>query len=63
MHRNVVLVLAIVAFVLATSLSWAGPNVDDVAPDVRYQDMDGNEVTLYEQYAGEILVLEIFRPG
>ena len=63
MHRNLVLVLAIVAFVLATALSWAGPGLNDVAPDVRYMDLDGNEVTLYEQYGGSILVLELLTTG
>jgi len=48
--------------VLFTSMSlWAAlPNVGDVAANVRYQDIDTEEeLWLYDEYPGAIVVLEM----
>ncbi|RLC47410.1 MAG: hypothetical protein DRH70_03415 [Candidatus Coatesbacteria bacterium] len=61
MHRSIILSILLV-MVLFTSLHlWAFPNVGDVAPNVRYQDIDtGEELWLYDEYYGSIVVIECF---
>ena len=64
MHRNVLLTLLLVAFVLASTLAWAAPGVNDVAPNFRYQEITaGAEMNFYEEYQGCVVVLELFRRG
>ncbi|MBN1592478.1 MAG: hypothetical protein JW941_04410 [Candidatus Coatesbacteria bacterium] len=62
MHRNIILSILLVLFVFASASAWAAmPNVGDVAPNVRYQDIDTEEdLWLYDEYAGSIVVLEMF---
>ncbi len=61
MHRNIILSILLVLFVFASaSVYGAVPNVGDVAPNVRYQDIDTEEeLWLYDEYAGAIVVLEM----
>ena len=61
MHRNLILSILLVVFVVVASvpLRAALPNVGDVAANVRYQDIDTEqELWLYDEYAGSIVVIE-----
>ena len=61
MHRNIISSILLVLFVFASASVWAMPNVGDVAPNVRYQDIDTEqEIWLYDEYPGAIVVLEMF---
>ncbi|MBN2208599.1 MAG: hypothetical protein JW759_04830 [Candidatus Coatesbacteria bacterium] len=61
MHRNLILSILLVVLLAVASapLRAALPNVGDVAANVRYQDIDTQEeLWLYEEYAGSIVVIE-----
>jgi hypothetical protein len=60
MHRNLILSVLLVLFLFTSvNLRATIPNVGDVAPNVRYQDIDtAQELWLYDEYAGAIVVLE-----
>ena len=61
MHRNLILSILLVSLLVFASLSLraAVPNVGDVAHNVRYQDIDtGQELWLYDQYKGAIVLIE-----
>ncbi len=63
MHRNILLSILLVAFIFASALAWGAPGEGDAAPDIRYQDLDGNDVWLHEQYEDKIVVLSLFGIG
>ncbi len=60
MHRNIIVSILLVALILTSALVWARPGEGDSAPDIRYEDLDGNDVWLHEKYADKIVVLELF---
>ncbi|MCD6328579.1 hypothetical protein J7M28_13650 [bacterium] len=62
MHRNLLLSILLVFVVFASSNVWATmPSVGDTAANVRYQDIDtGEDLWLYDEYEGSIVVLEMF---
>ena len=60
MHRNLIFSILLVLFLFASVSLRAMPNVGDVAPNVRYQDIDTEqELWLYDEYPGAIVVLEM----
>jgi len=61
MHRNIILSILLVLFVFASAVCWGYPAEGDIAPDVTYIDLDtAEDRTLYEQYEGHVVVLELF---
>ena len=48
---------------LTASVAWSYPGVGESAPNVRYQDLDGNDHYLYDQFPDQIIVLELFSIG
>ena len=59
MHRNIILSVLLVLFLFASMSARALVSEGDIAPNVSYQDIDtGEQLWLYEQYAGAIVVIE-----
>ncbi len=60
MHRNIILTVLLVALILSSTFVWGKPAEGDDAPNIRYQDLDENDVWLHEEYEDMIVVLELF---
>ena len=63
MHRNLILSILLVMFVLMAGPALALIDEGDDAPDFRYEDLDGNELWFHEEYEGRIVVLEFMGVG
>ena len=57
MHRKVFLAVLLAVFVFASAPLWAKPGEGEAAPNIRYRDLDGNDVWLHEEYENKIVVL------